>query len=713
MAETMKKKKIAILGGGMASLTAAFELTSQPDWKEKYEIILYQMGWRLGGKGASGRNMNAQARIEEHGLHILMGVYENTFRVMRQCYQELGRSEDIPLATWQNAFKPHNFIAFPEYINKQWVLWPYDFPTNNLLPGESDKLPSVWESVCLLIEFMVDQFKSSSYLFSTLSDGEKLLDFTGIPESIKSLLKEMNIHLEISNVPYEIGLLYIAQKLVQELPQDPKTHRAIQHHALLWCLGQFRNWLFRIVEEIIEAHHKFRRLWILVDLAYTIIQGVIVDGIIFDGFNAIDDYDVREWLSKHGASELSVNSAPVQGLYDLVFSYENGNVNQPNLAAGAALRCFLRMTLTYKGAFFWKMQSGMGDTIFAPLYEVLKQRGVKFKFFHRVKNLKLSEDKKTIKTIQISRQVTLKNNVYEPLVDVNKLPCWPSSPLYDQLVEGEELKFRKINLESAWMSWDDVEDIELNVGENFDSVVLGISLGALKYICQELIEARKEWQQMVEKVKTVQTQALQLWLKPSLPELGWMMPNPVIDAYAHPFNTWADMSHLNVSEGWSSEHYPGSIAYFCGPLEEIEEIPAFVDRSFPDQEMNRVKETALKWFQQNIAILWPKITLPKSSDLLNWNLLVDSKNGNGLERFNSQFWRANIEPSERYVMSLKGTTKYRLKPDASGFNNLYLAGDWTLNGINISSLEATVTSGMQASRAISGFPQKIVGESDF
>ena len=56
----MAKKKIAILGGGMSSLTTAFELTRLPDWQERYEIVVYQLGFRLGGKGASGRN-------HEHG----------------------------------------------------------------------------------------------------------------------------------------------------------------------------------------------------------------------------------------------------------------------------------------------------------------------------------------------------------------------------------------------------------------------------------------------------------------------------------------------------------------------------------------------------------------------------------------------------------------------------------------------------------------------
>jgi uncharacterized protein with NAD-binding domain and iron-sulfur cluster len=85
-------KKIAILGGGIASLTAALEITRKPDWQNSYDITVYQLGWRLGGKGASSRNPDASDRIEEHGLHIWLGFYENAFAMIRSCYEELHES---------------------------------------------------------------------------------------------------------------------------------------------------------------------------------------------------------------------------------------------------------------------------------------------------------------------------------------------------------------------------------------------------------------------------------------------------------------------------------------------------------------------------------------------------------------------------------------------------------------------------------------------
>ena len=61
-----KPERVVILGGGVGAITAAFELT-RPELKGRYEVTVYQLGWRIGGKGASGRGPHK--RIEEHGLH--------------------------------------------------------------------------------------------------------------------------------------------------------------------------------------------------------------------------------------------------------------------------------------------------------------------------------------------------------------------------------------------------------------------------------------------------------------------------------------------------------------------------------------------------------------------------------------------------------------------------------------------------------------------
>ena len=713
MLDGQHRKKIAVLGGGMGAVAAVFELTNRENWQKDYDITLYQMGWRLGGKGASGRNLDANARIEEHGLHIFMGMYENTFRLMRDCYEELNRPPDCPLATWQDAFKSHSFIALPEQIDEdQWSPWTHDFASNLLQPGEGHDFPTVMGYIKILIEFMIEQLQNSAYLSSGLLADDEIIVAETMPNWLLTELELLHIQIDDSELPLAVDYLALAHQLLLVLPTEPSDHRVGQHQAILWLLRQFRDWLEETLTGIMEVHHKFRRLYILVDLAYAVIRGILVDGLILDGFDRADEYDFQDWLRQHGALESSVNAAVVRGMYDLVFGYEQGDVTRPNLAAGSALRYFLRWVFSYRGAFFWKMQAGMGDTIFAPLYEVLKRRGVSFKFFHTVKNLGLSEDQTIVDSITIGRQAGLKQGDYQPLVPIKNLPCWPSAPLYDQLVEGDTLQAHHINLESAWTSWQDPEQITLRWGEDFDLVVLGIPLGTFKQICPELIAARKDWQLMVEHVQTVQTLALQVWLHPNLQQLGWRMPSTIVDAYVHPLNTWADMSHLNEIEDWPEAHYPGHIAYFCGPLADADAIPNFGETGFPEQEEHRVKVIAKHWFEHNIAPLWPQVMHPQAPGSLNWDLLIDPQQRIGEQRFEQQFWKANVEPSERYVMTVKGSTQYRLRPDQSGFDNLYLAGDWTRNPLNLGCIEATVMSGMQVSQAICGYPTKIVGDVD-
>ncbi|MGK4455616.1 NAD(P)-binding protein, partial [Klebsiella pneumoniae] len=70
----------------MAALTAAHELTSSQGWQDEYDVTLLQLGWRAGGKTTTGRGKNA--RIEEHGIHILQGWYDNTFRLLADVYDE-------------------------------------------------------------------------------------------------------------------------------------------------------------------------------------------------------------------------------------------------------------------------------------------------------------------------------------------------------------------------------------------------------------------------------------------------------------------------------------------------------------------------------------------------------------------------------------------------------------------------------------------------
>ena len=131
--------RVAILGGGMGGLATAWRL-SEPGWQDELEsITVYQRGWRLGGKGASSRGPNG--RIEEHGLHLWLGYYENAFRLLRECYAELDRprtDQRAPIQTWRDAMLPAETVGLEDRRADGWHHWLGQFTPNDLLPGEPD-----------------------------------------------------------------------------------------------------------------------------------------------------------------------------------------------------------------------------------------------------------------------------------------------------------------------------------------------------------------------------------------------------------------------------------------------------------------------------------------------------------------------------------------------------------------------------------------------
>lgn len=738
MLDTARKTKVAVLGGGVGSMVTAFELTSSPALREKYEVTVYQMGWRLGGKGASGRNMDRQARIEEHGLHLWFGFYENAFNCIRRCYEELARAPGTPLATWQDAFKPNGAFVLNELYQDQWVDWSVAFPPNFSTPGDGTVLPTFWDIAVEFLGWMRELFHDVAYEkepdtsptgASARPWGKRLLDslfglfgFRLAPKSTPiwnkphwwdRLIQEVEADLSHVRRHEELKLLALAQHLVMVYRKSPDKGMTPEHQSM-FCemLTDFKKWIWNAWVEPNLDHQKLREFYILLDTGSTMLCGILADGVLENGFASVDDLEFIAWLRKHGAREtptLHLPSNPViKAMYDVAFAFEEGDLQKPNLAAGVALSGSLRMFLTYKGAMYWKMQAGMGDTIFSPFYEVLQRRGVKFKFFHCVDRLIVSPDAKEISAIEVVPQVSLTVGEYDPLILVRELPCWPSEPLWDQLQDGMALRQKGINFEEEYNPLG-ATPVTLKKGQDFDLIVLGISLGALPYICRDIIKQDEAWQNMTQCVKTVQTQSFQVWVDKTLKEgLGWQYdPQAVIGSYVEPLDTVCNMDQLLDRENWPPSYDLGNITYICGVLDEI-------PNETLKQATDRVKTHGIAFMNNDVGYMWPKAVRPRGGGKseFEWQVLIDPMDRLGEARFESQFWRANFVPSERYVQSVAGSTKYRLRADGSGYDNLFLTGDWLLNGFNVGHVESATASGMQASRAICGVPKDIPGEKD-
>lgn len=711
--------RVAVVGGGCAALTAAFELT-RPEHQGRYEVTVYQMGWRLGGKGASGRGV--AGRVEEHGLHLWMGFYENAFRLMRECYAERNLAfPNCRFADWRDAFKPAPDVGVADRYadgggGDGWAFWMAHFPAGKGEPGDAVSggpftvAGYLRQAVMLVVELLrsagaMEKLERAS---EAAAAGTTARAPEALAEAISALLRYGQ--LATTAAILEAGdLLRTAAE--QFFPQFFTTVGSPVAQLLETLAVTAR----RQLEILVEGDRELRRVWQVIDLILAVLRGAIRCGLAIDprGFDAINEYDWREWLRMNGASAQALDSGFMRGIYDLVFAYEEGDVARPRLAAGVALRGALRMFFTYRGALFWRMGAGMGDVVFAPLYQALKHRGVQFKFFHRLRNVGLAPQKEGetayVETLDFDVQARVAGSKeYEPLVDIHNLPSWPSQPDYAQLVEGSKLQREGREFEAAW-DRRRAGVKKLRVTKDFDLVVLGVSIGALPEVASELVQREPRWRDMVRHVKTVPTQSFQIWMSESPAELGWPHPPANLSGFMEPFDTWADMSHLVPEESWKEP--VRSIAYFCGVLPDAAPDGSGVTGSFHRKQKDAVRTNAVRFLNTSAGELWPSAVREGE---FRWEILAAEGKGKaqqGAHRFDTQYWAANVNPTDRYVQSLPGSLVHRISPLDMAFDNLTIAGDWTASGLDSGCIESAVMSGLIAAHAISGKPglNEIVG----
>ena len=214
-------------------------------------------------------------------------------------------------------------------------------------------------------------------------------------------------------------------------------------------------------------------------------------------------------------------------------------------------------------------------------------------------------------------------------------------------------------------------------------VVLATSLGVVPHVAADLVATSERWRALVAGVATVPTQAAQLWLTRTEAELGWPHPGATLSGWAKPFDTYASMSHLLPMEDWPPADRPRGLVYLCSALDESVPggaAPEAVRRAVADLLGGRMGD------------LWPAAAAAGPAGAVLHG---------GLD---AQFVTAVTDPSDRYVQSLPGTGRYRLRVDESGVEGLVLAGDWTSCGLDAGCIEAAVLSGLQAANAVLGRP---------
>ena len=206
---------------------------------------------------------------------------------------------------------------------------------------------------------------------------------------------------------------------------------------------------------------------------------------------------------------------------------------------------------------------------------------------------------------------------------------------------------------------------------------------------------------MVRHVKTVPTQAFQIWTREDMRELGWPQPPVNLSGFVEPFDTWADMSHLIPEESWSDQ--VKAIAYFCSVLP---------DTAAGCRHRAVSRGTARAGALQRRPVsstgrrrLWPQRR--RQDGGFRWDVLASEDRGRGAKgtmrrrRFDTSTGRPTSTP--RIAMSCRcpGSIGYRVSPLDMTFDNLTIAGDWTATGLDTGCIESAVMSGLLAAHAIS------------
>lgn len=723
-------------------MAAAWELSRphnerfrDPDYPDAdYEITVYEQAWRLGGKGASGRD--EYGRIREHGIHIWLGFYENAFRMMRECYAEaakagMGPTADadnvLPYASVDQAFFPEQHIGVAtKYGSDLWRIWSGLLPPTEGLPGtplDTDTNPFTLEaylSRCLevskaLIHSILATPSGEGTPGAPRPDGRSALDeildlkFSSFNplDSPTVLVQRMAEMLRGAVLTTAAGVLQgvtILESMLRQRGSAPPFSEGVLKFIEALA-GEARKQLRDFVAIDPETRLKTQVL----DLIMTIMIGLVQDRVLTDprGLDVINHIDCKRWLLKHGAVVESVDSAFVTGLYDLAFCYHRGNRKRPSLAAGQALRGALRMFFSYRGSIFWRMRGGMGETVFSPLYRVLRRRNVKFKFLHTLEGVTFKGDRHDVRveTLKFSaKQPDPQTTTFDDDHPLDHFGCWKHVP---PQTAGETHSV-------------------LVDGKDFDAVVFAMGIDDLRRVCGkdlERLDGQKTlWKRMFETTETVATQGAQVWMTKNINELGWKRGSVLLSALEGPFETWADMTHTFAAEhAWrahknappAATHYGSdvkSVAYFCGLLPESEvqhKVKKIPDRDRADKRLDAYVRRNLKsLLVERAHVFWPAVG-PRADGrrrALSALRLLATDDGRSGGTLDHQHRQASFRGSDRYTLAVPGSLQYRISPLKRLVMNMTIAGDWTECGFNEGCIEAAVMSGMLAANALSGSP---------
>ena len=191
--------------------------------------------------------------------------------------------------------------------------------------------------------------------------------------------------------------------------------------------------------QALQGRSRLRFFFTAVDAGVSTVAGIVEDGILEHGFDVVNDEEWAAWLARHGAHEVTIGRTPAErspvlrAVYDVAFGYPDGDIGAADCAAGTATSDLLRLAFSYRGSIMYKMQAGMGDVVFAPLYRCSGGAASASSSSTPSRRCTPGATAWTASRSCARPSSHTGRGRVRAADKVKALPCWPSEPRWEQL----------------------------------------------------------------------------------------------------------------------------------------------------------------------------------------------------------------------------------------------------------------------------------------